>query len=286
MQSSNPSGKQRIAVALSQLTTRDPPQPSGAQLKLIFVDKKGLETLLEMVQVRGGRQGCLAGWGGVLARLARCELTALSRRRLPGMLANSLPPLPDPVSLPRPFSLSGPAHAGRPAAHGGQEPVPPGRQLLRDRPAVGGRHGAARAQGRVGGASGGGCLLAALISGAAAEQADLACLAAELIQDAAFQHSRPAPLLTALPQVILGGQFVNNPKLSDVTFIIEGRPFHAHRIALLASSEIFKTMFDGERAGGRLAPGLHYRASGRRTRAGCALWLAASWMPASSCPLF
>lgn len=46
-------------------------------------------------------------------------------------------------------------------------------------------------------------------------------------------------------QVILGGQYVNNPKLSDVTFIVEGRPFHAHRIALLASSEIFKTMFDG-----------------------------------------
>lgn len=61
MQSSNPSGKQRIAVALSQLTTRE--QPSGAQLKLIFVEKKGLEVLLEMVQVRAWGRAGMACWG-------------------------------------------------------------------------------------------------------------------------------------------------------------------------------------------------------------------------------
>lgn len=33
--------------------------------------------------------------------------------------------------------------------------------------------------------------------------------------------------------------------MSDIKFIVEGRPFHAHRIALLSSSEIFKTMFEG-----------------------------------------
>lgn len=38
---------------------------------------------------------------------------------------------------------------------------------------------------------------------------------------------------------------MNNAKMSDVTFVVEGRPFHAHRIALLGSSEIFRTMFDG-----------------------------------------
>ena len=38
---------------------------------------------------------------------------------------------------------------------------------------------------------------------------------------------------------------MNNEKLSDVTFVVEGRPFHAHRIALLGSSEIFRSMFDG-----------------------------------------
>ena len=47
------------------------------------------------------------------------------------------------------------------------------------------------------------------------------------------------------PQVYLGEQYVNNPMLSDVTFLVEGRQFHAHRIALLASSDTFRAMFDG-----------------------------------------
>lgn len=46
-------------------------------------------------------------------------------------------------------------------------------------------------------------------------------------------------------KVFLGAQFVNSKEMSDVTFVVEGRPFHAHKIALLASSEIFRTMFDG-----------------------------------------
>ncbi|BDA48602.1 probable vacuolar protein 8 [Coccomyxa sp. Obi] len=52
----------------------------------------------------------------------------------------------------------------------------------------------------------------------------------------------PAP---PTPQVYLGEQYVNNPTLSDVTFMVEGRKFHAHRIALLASSDTFRAMFDG-----------------------------------------
>ena len=47
------------------------------------------------------------------------------------------------------------------------------------------------------------------------------------------------------PQVYLGEQYVNNPMLSDVTFLVEGRQFYAHRIALLASSDTFRAMFDG-----------------------------------------
>ncbi|CAK9318621.1 unnamed protein product [Citrullus colocynthis] len=47
------------------------------------------------------------------------------------------------------------------------------------------------------------------------------------------------------PQVYLGEQYVNNPTLSDVTFLVEGRRFHAHRICLLASSDAFRAMFDG-----------------------------------------
>ena len=43
----------------------------------------------------------------------------------------------------------------------------------------------------------------------------------------------------------LGEQFVNNITLSDVTFLVENRKFYAHRIALLASSDTFRAMFDG-----------------------------------------
>ncbi|CAN6482032.1 unnamed protein product [Victoria cruziana] len=47
------------------------------------------------------------------------------------------------------------------------------------------------------------------------------------------------------PQVYLGEQYVNNATLSDVTFLVEGKRFYAHRIALLASSDAFRAMFDG-----------------------------------------
>lgn len=47
------------------------------------------------------------------------------------------------------------------------------------------------------------------------------------------------------PQVYLGERFVNNETLADVHFVIEGRRFYAHKIALLASSDAFRAMFDG-----------------------------------------
>eukprot|EP00249_Psilotum_nudum_P023477 c28889_g1_i2 orf=1071-3155(-) len=47
------------------------------------------------------------------------------------------------------------------------------------------------------------------------------------------------------PQVYLGEQYVNSSTLSDVTFLVEGSRFYAHRIALLASSDAFRAMFDG-----------------------------------------
>ncbi|KAJ4849009.1 hypothetical protein Tsubulata_033336 [Turnera subulata] len=51
--------------------------------------------------------------------------------------------------------------------------------------------------------------------------------------------------LSPNPQVYLGAQYVNNPTLSDITFIVEGKRFYAHRICLLASSDAFRAMFDG-----------------------------------------
>ncbi|MEW5297840.1 MAG: hypothetical protein WDW36_001021 [Sanguina aurantia] len=57
----------------------------------------------------------------------------------------------------------------------------------------------------------------------------------------------PVDCMPAQPgkTVYLGAQYVNNPTLADVTFIVENRKFHAHRIALLASSDAFRAMFSG-----------------------------------------
>ncbi|KAK9815710.1 hypothetical protein WJX72_008429 [[Myrmecia] bisecta] len=54
--------------------------------------------------------------------------------------------------------------------------------------------------------------------------------------------SAPAP---PVPQIYLGPEYVNCQTLSDVTFLVEGQNFYAHRIALLASSDTFRAMFDG-----------------------------------------
>ncbi|RVW55547.1 ARM repeat protein interacting with ABF2 [Vitis vinifera] len=48
-----------------------------------------------------------------------------------------------------------------------------------------------------------------------------------------------------LLQVYLGEQYVNSATLSDVTFLVGGKRFYAHRICLLASSDAFRAMFDG-----------------------------------------
>ena len=71
-----------------------------------------------------------------------------------------------------------------------------------------------------------------------------ACTQDALQQPASWRPALRRPLLPP-PQVMLGAGYVNSQKLSDLTFVVEGRPFHAHRIALLGASEIFRTMFDG-----------------------------------------
>ncbi|MBA0647585.1 hypothetical protein Goklo_015430 [Gossypium klotzschianum] len=60
-----------------------------------------------------------------------------------------------------------------------------------------------------------------------------------------FDVSLSSVITYDLMQVYLGEQYVNNATLSDVTFLVEGRRFYAHRICLLASSDAFRAMFDG-----------------------------------------
>ncbi|KAL8148191.1 hypothetical protein AgCh_005519 [Apium graveolens] len=50
---------------------------------------------------------------------------------------------------------------------------------------------------------------------------------------------------SSISKVYLKEKFVNKSTLSDVTFLIEGKRFFAHRICLLASSDAFQAMFDG-----------------------------------------
>ncbi|CAM6085940.1 unnamed protein product [Calypogeia fissa] len=72
---------------------------------------------------------------------------------------------------------------------------------------------------------------------------------AQAVHRLANKANSQSPIDTAppppTPQVYLGEQYVNSSTLSDVTFLVEGKRFYAHRIALLASSDAFRAMFDG-----------------------------------------
>jgi HEAT repeat protein len=130
MQSSQAAGKQRIAVALAQLTTKE--QPSGAQLRLIFLEKKGLDVLLDMVQVGGG--ALCRRHAPSTARLADCTRKPWSS----GRTSTRTHPC---------ASHAGPAYAGGHAARGRQVAEQAGGELRRCRPHARGRPDAQGAHG-------------------------------------------------------------------------------------------------------------------------------------------
>lgn len=79
-------------------------------------------------------------------------------------------------------------------------------------------------------------------------QLHVASEAAASLFELATKIKATAPIEAAPAQptksVYLGEQYVNNPTLADVTFVVEGQKFYAHRIALLASSDAFRAMFN------------------------------------------
>ncbi|KAJ8899363.1 hypothetical protein K2173_018337 [Erythroxylum novogranatense] len=88
-------------------------------------------------------------------------------------------------------------------------------------------------------------LLGLLESGNLKQQHDGSVALHRLATKATSVSPVDAGPLSPTPQVYLGEQYVNNPTLSDVTFLVEGKRFYAHRICLLASSDAFRAMFDG-----------------------------------------
>ncbi|KAH8495819.1 hypothetical protein H0E87_018846 [Populus deltoides] len=88
-------------------------------------------------------------------------------------------------------------------------------------------------------------LLGLLGSSSPKQQLDGAIALYRLANKATILSPVDAAPPSPTPQVYLGEQYVNNATLSDVTFLVEGRRFYAHRICLLASSDAFRAMFDG-----------------------------------------
>ncbi|KAL3727338.1 hypothetical protein ACJRO7_032124 [Eucalyptus globulus] len=88
-------------------------------------------------------------------------------------------------------------------------------------------------------------LVGLLVCSSARQQLDGAVALFKLANKAMSLSPVDAAPPSPTPQVYLGEQYVNSPTLSDVTFLVEGRRFYAHRICLLASSDAFRAMFDG-----------------------------------------
>ncbi|KAL7112892.1 hypothetical protein ACP275_04G029500 [Erythranthe tilingii] len=88
-------------------------------------------------------------------------------------------------------------------------------------------------------------LLELLVSTNSKHQRDSSIALCRLANKASSLSLMDAAPPSPIPQVYLGEQYVNNPTLADVTFLVEGKRFYAHRICLLASSDAFRAMFDG-----------------------------------------
>lgn len=69
---------------------------------------------------------------------------------------------------------------------------------------------------------------------------------ANIVRYSEMMEEQRETILPPEPNEYLGGRYVGQKPLSDVIFLIEDKPFYAHKIALQASSDVFKSMFQGD----------------------------------------
>jgi hypothetical protein len=273
LRSPDPLVRRRTAAALARLAP-------ASELKSLFVDAGGLEILLRVLTTGPPAAASAAGAAAAAAPGGRDGGDGAAGPSAPTVPLCKFPPSMRAAEVARRAAAArgveqqqegeGEAKEEEGGAEGGESdggavpPAPligdPQREaagallaLARKIEAAGAAAGAASSAGAAaatGGAAGaqaGGQHQQQQPAAADAAPADAAAPPAAADAAAAPNANNNPTLAPPHPSrtVYLGEEYVNSKTLADVTFVVEGKEFYAHRIALLASSDAFRAMFGG-----------------------------------------